>query len=245
MINSKDPFSKFILISLGFHGIILVALTVKVMFFPADDVDFKEAVRIDVVALPEKVKDQPKPPKVEPMPMVVAKKDPPKPMPMKPKPMKPKPMKPMPMVIAKKPVKKLKDQQNSALDRLKQQQSINKLKEQAKKPIEYKGNAISKGDGLEGIEKLKDTSYRADLQRHIKGHWNLPEWLANANLEAKIRVKIGRRGEIIAKVFVEKSGNDVFDQQVLTALDESNPLPPPPSSMLTYYATKGARIAFP
>lgn len=253
MKKPQDSFAAFIISSLLLHGIVLTLLTVKILFFPASVDEHKQAVRIDVVALPEKQTELPKPPTSKPE---VAKEEPPKPE-VKPDPPKPKPKpkpkipKPKPKPMLPKPKKpdpeKVKDEQESALDRLK---ALQKLKDQKKdqnpiKKIEYKGNQISKGNSLTGIEKLHHDNYLDSLDGHIRNYWNLPEWLANGNLKASIILFIDKNGGVINKVFVLKSGNDLFDQQVIGTIDKANPLPAPPANLVDYYTTKGIELRFP
>ncbi|MEM7647063.1 MAG: TonB C-terminal domain-containing protein [Pseudomonadota bacterium] len=250
MSSEKDSFSRFVAISVAFHVAVLVLLTVKVLFFPSQAPEHKSAVRIDVVALPEKQVEKPKiakkapmveTPKPMPMPMpkpMVAKA--PKPMP-KPKP-KPKPKKKT--VHLEKKKKETKEEQNSAIARLK---ALQKLKDNESKPIpkEKKGNSISKGNALTGLEKLHHESYLDDLDQHIRSYWNLPEWLANGNFKAKVLLKINRNGGIQEKLFVLKSGNELFDSQVVSTLEKANPFPAPPSNLVDFFATKGVEIRFP
>ncbi len=257
----QDSFLRFVLLSLGFHAIILTVLTVKILFFPSVAPEYKQAVRIDVVALPEKQTDVPKiQPVKKPEPV---KKDPPKPKPKpkkpkpkkpkpKPKPKKPTPKKPKPLVKKPKPkkpdTKKVQDEQDSALARLK---ALQKMKEKENedndpvKKIEYKGNQISKGNSLTGMAKLHHENYTNQLEGHIRSYWNLPEWLANGNLRAVIILRINSSGGIIGKEFVSTSGNELFDQHVLGTLEKASPLPAPPSNLVDLYATKGVEMRFP
>jgi outer membrane biosynthesis protein TonB len=262
MKQNKDPFLNFILLSIGFHGVILLALTVKLVFFPGKAPEYKQAVRVDIVALPEK---QVNPVRPAPAKTEVKKPQPekPKPKPKKPKPKpKPKPKKPKPKppkakakvkpkaTVKKIENKKVQDEQDAALERLK---ALQKMKEkeseqQTEDPIqkiEYKGNQLSKGNSLTGMESLKHNTYIDKLKPHIKAHWSLPEWLANANLEALVLIKINRAGGIINKVFLEKSGNENFDEYVMGTLEKALPLPPPPSGLVDYYQSQGVKVSFP
>ena len=254
MKRSKDSFTRYIAVSIAFHFAVVIFLTVKVFFFPSENVDLQSAVRIDVVALPEKQVTPPKPIE-EKKPDPVVKKPEPKPEP-KPKPVakpkpKPKPKPKKPEVVLdkkkKKPKKKLKDtknEQNSALARLKAMQKLKDKKSKAQ-PQDFKGNEVSKGNALSGLNKLRDESYKSDLENHIKSHWVLPEWLREGNYQAIIVVFISRNGSITNKTFVTQSGNKLFDEQVLSTLEKANPLPKPPSNLIDLYANKGVRVSFP
>jgi outer membrane biosynthesis protein TonB len=245
-----DSFSRFILISLGFHLAIFVLLTVKILFFPSDTPEYTRAMRVDVVALPEKQVAPPQPEPTPPRPTVNKEKPKSKPEPPKPK---PKPKK----VVTKKPVlpkpkkkkveeKQVKEEQNSALARLRALQKLkNKDDKAGGQPLEYKGNELSKGNSLTGLAKLHHQDYLDQLDSHIRSYWNLPEWLADGNLRASVLLLISRNGAIRSKSFVLKSGNDLFDQHVFSTLDKASPLPTPPPDLINFYATKGVEIRFP
>ncbi len=272
MNKPRDSFSKFLVLSVGFHAVIFIILTVKVLFFPTETPEFKQAVRVDVVALPDKVEapPQPVPKKEEPKPVAkkeepkpVAKKEEPKPEP-KPKPKKPKPKTPKPKVkpkIVEKPKPKpkpkkaekkkeepkedVKDEQDSAIARLKAMKKLKEKQEAAAQKQEFKGNAVSRGNSLEGLQKLHHESYLDELDAHIRNYWNLPEWLASGNLKARVLLLISRNGAISNTSFLAKSGNDLFDQHVLSTLEKASPLPAPPSNLTDFYSTKGVEIRFP
>lgn len=249
MKEPKDPFLKYIYLSVGLHVAVLLALTLKVALFPSKPSEFQQSVRVDVVALPEKNIEKPKVAEVK-KPEPVKKKEKPKPekkvAEKKPEP-KPKP-KPKKKVFSE---KKLKDKQNRAVEQLTATAKIKKRleeknKKEETKAVEFKGNQISRGyspDG--GINQLYHNNYQEQLFSHIRNHWRLPEWLDNKELRASVVIMINRRGAIIAKNFVLKSGNDIFDQQVFTTLDKAAPVPAPPAKLAKAYETQGIEIRFP
>lgn len=254
MKKSKDSLYSYLLISLGLHLVVFVFLTVKILFFPSETPDFQQAMRVDVVALPEKNLEPPKPVAKAPEPV---KKAEPKPKPKKqnkPKPPKPKvakkPKLPNPKKVVKKEKiddKKVQEEQDSALARLK---ALKKLKDKNKKDgadknVEFKGNQLSKGNSLSGLAKLHHEDYLDQLDGHIRNFWNLPEWLANGNLRASVLLLINKNGGILGKSFVQKSGNDLFDEHVMSTIEKASPLPAPPPSLVDFYATKGVEIRFP
>jgi colicin import membrane protein len=253
MKNKDDSFSRFIILSVGFHLAIVFILSVRVMLFPAEAPISQRSVRVDVVALPEKMEPAKPQPAPKPQTKVAEKKvDPPKPKEVpkaKPKPTpKPKAKK----VFSEKkapetPKKNVKEEQDSALARLKAMQKL-KESQQAKekeRAIEYKGNELSKGNSLTGLEKLHHESYLDDLDSHIRNHWNLPEWLADGNFKASVILKIDKRGGIIDKKFIVRSGNELFDQQVISTIEKANPLPEPPTHLVNFYSSRGVEIRFP
>ena len=249
MIKKEDPYFKYLIISMAFHLAIFLVLTVKILFFPSELQEHKQAVRIDVVALPEKQIEQPKPVTQKKPEPVKKKPEPPKPKPKPKKVVKKKPPpKPKPKKVAlkkKKETKKIKEEQNSAIARLKALQKIKNKEKEQEQPKEFKGNQISKGNSLSGMAKLHHDSYLDELDNHVRSFWNLPEWLANGNLKARVLLQINKNGGINSKSFLSKSGNDLFDQHVMGTLEKASPFPAPPSSLIDFYATKGVELRFP
>ena len=259
MKKQHDSFSKYITISIVFHLIVLVFLTVRVLFFPDQSLDYQKSVRIDVVALPDKIQAKPAPEAQVQKPEPVAKKEEAKPK-KTPKPKPEKKSEPKKVVVEKPKAKKKeapkpkkeevvensKEEQDSAIARLKAMQKLRaKQAEEETQKQDFKGNAVSKGNALTGLEKLQHESYLSTLDSHIRNHWNLPEFLAVGNLKASVLLLISKDGTIRSKSFIVKSGNSQFDQHVLGTLEKANPLPAPPKDLVDFFANKGVEIRFP
>lgn len=266
--SEEEKLSRGIGVSFAIHGIILLLFTVKAVFFTPEQIDFSQAVRIDMVGLPDK-----EPPK----PAAPAKKEEAKPaLPDKPpeekpvekpaeKPVeKPAPAKPEPVKVPPKKddgvnLEKNKAKQQSAIDKLKAMAALEKIKEDvaAEKAKEVakgkaddggqkiKGNLLSPGTALTGLAKLQHDTYAADLDNHIKQHWALPEWLAKRDLKAQARVQIDSRGNILGRKIVKSSGNPSYDEEVLATIDRSAPFPAPPEKFLALVSVDGILIGFP
>ncbi|UYL10408.1 TonB family protein [Bdellovibrio sp. SKB1291214] len=267
--NPQDEtLKRGLVVSLGFHVGLVLFFVVKTAFFTPESIDFTQAVRVDMVGLPDKLdpnnlppkpeaKENAKPaPKPEPSPVekVAEKKPEPK--------FEPKPEVKLPTKTAKKDdgvnLEKVKSKQNDALEKLKAMAAIEKLKEEAKKPAPaagtgksnagaapVKGNQLSPGTALTGLSKLQHDTYGADLDRHIKQHWAVPEWLAKRDLKAQARVFIDSRGNIIDRKIVKSSGNPDYDAEVLSTLDKSSPFPAPPEKFVSLVSVDGILIGFP
>jgi len=270
--EEKDPYKQYILYSVGAHVALFILFTVKVVFFPSENLDYDKVVRVDMVALPDKVS---KPPPIKDPEEDVAKEpeedipppaaeEPPKPEPEKPKPIpeepkpepkpkkvkeEPKPKKEKPKKPEEKPVKPPKEkpaeEQNSAIARLKAMKNLRDKKAAAQKKFEYKGNEISKGSSLTGIQKLHHNSYLSDLDAHIKRYWNLPQWLANGSDKATVLLKISKSGKIKQMQFLSPSGNELFDEHVSGTLKKAEPLPSPPADLVSFFENKGVEVRFP
>lgn len=77
--------------------------------------------------------------------------------------------------------------------------------------------------------------YRRDVEDWIKSHWAYPVALNKDDLEAIIVVKAKSDGSILKWWFTKKSSNVMFNQSVLKAVEQSDPLPPfPPGYRVTH-----------
>lgn len=264
----QDDLINGFLVSMVAHLLIVFAFTIKVFFFPSDDSSLLTAQRIDIVALPDKAlptqmpkpaePDQPEatapPPPSAPTPPPAAAKEP---VVKAPQP------KPTPDTVN---LERAKAQQKAALNRLKSMEALEKIErdlereraEAERKRLEavaaatraqagavrIKGNQISPGTSLTGIDRLEHESYRNDLDRHIKKFWSLPEWLARKKFRAKVLVKIDDKGRLLQKRMIESSGDREFDDSVVATLDQAAPLPPPPEKFIAKVAVEGILIEF-
>lgn len=245
---------KHFLISVSAHLTLFLFLTVKIVFFPAERPEFVRAVRVDLVALPDKnPKEGPVGVEKPPAEKVEAKKSEPKPKEPAPAPEKTaakealKPKKETPDKKSSENKKTdTKAEQNSALKRLEALNKIRKMKE-AKGPegTTYKGNQISEGNSLTGVDKLQHDTYLGDLDAHIKQNWQLPEWLAKKNLTAAVLVRFDQNGAILERKLLRSSGDGSFDGQALQAINASAPFPAPPENLVSYFKVQGIELRFP
>ena len=248
--KNEQDFRKAFKISLGAHIFVAAFLIFRAAFFPTEPIRIENAIRVDIVGLPEK---QARLPDLEPVPEakpVESKPIEPKPEPVETKPRLPD--KPAPPPAVAKP-RNVKAEQQSAIKRL---EAINKLKQKmenekrqeiagAINKAAVKGNQISKGNSLTGVVKLDHQDYLDKLNAKVKSHWALPRWLQNANLRARVIIYINADGSISKKTFAARSGNQTFDDRVLDAIDKSMPLPPPPSSLSGLLQIEGVELGFP
>jgi len=110
------------------------------------------------------------------------------------------------------------------------------------------GNKLSKGTALFG-----DTSDMADsvfvgyvqiIPEKVKEHWKLPSFLKDQNLQCRIHVWIGPRGEILKTQIRESSGNSDYDSRALSALKAAT-LGVPPAEIVTKLSSRGIILGFP
>ncbi len=83
------------------------------------------------------------------------------------------------------------------------------------------------GDGSGGNPALR--IYQMEVEVLIKSNWSFPDALANKkNIEAVVLLKVKNDGTVTDMELVKSSGNRMFDQSVIKAIEKSKPLPPLP-----------------
>ncbi len=240
-------------ISLGAHVVVVAALTLKAFFFPNEPLRIESAIRVDIVGLPDKspqLPPAPPPPQAEPPP-------PPPPAQLPPREQAPPPP-PPPAVVVLKPTpgptpkersaRELRQDQTAALKKL---EAIAKLERQARadaaakaaaamaqaRPVQ--GNQVSRGGSLSGLTRLDHDTYLSSLEQKIRTAWRPPKYLAKNGLKVKVLVHIDAQGAVIKKAILQSSGNSVFDESALQAIDSIVPFPQPPSSLAGLLSTSG------
>ena len=216
-----QSFKNFIVVSFCIH----IGLFLFVVFLPhqfvSKPIAIKEAIRVDMVGLPDlKVKKKPavKSVKKKPTKKKVIKK---KSQKLK----KPK---------ASKKAKLKKEQKKTDPSQMQkaQAQAIEGLKSLEQTPPEkqtYKGEALSKGESAEGeINAVLIYGYFTRVKGHIHTYWNLPKLLADKNLKSEAFVEINETGYVIKIQLEKSSGNEAFDQIVINTIRDASPFPVPP-----------------
>ncbi len=142
--------------------------------------------------------------------------------------------------LSKKKVKNIKkDKMKSALDRIK---ALEKIRDGEA----LKGNIVRKGSSAKGdANVLAQTTYFDSVLDKVRNEWELPTWLQDKGLNAKVLVKIDRRGNISSITFIRNSGNSQFDTAVKRALNAASPFSPPPMSVLVDVSRDGIVLGFP
>lgn len=272
--SEDEGLKRGLAVSFAIHAAILSMFTLKAVFFTPKPIDFSQAIRVDMVGLPDKVQpeDLTAPATKNPAPQAKAPPEEKKPEPIKETPKK-EVKKAEPVVAEKKPtlpakpdneainLDKVKAKQQSALDKLKAMAALEKIKEevQTEKPQKtastttgaqagtapVKGNVVSPGNSLTGLAKLEHENYAGLLDKHIKEHWYLPEFLAKRNYKAQVLVKIDQNGRIIEKKIIKSSDNPDYDDSVLQTIQKSEPFPAPPDRLVDVVAVSGIIIGFP
>lgn len=240
--NLEPDLKRMVLMSLAFHAAIVLVFTVKTAFFPSDIPKYEPAIRVDLVGLPNK--RNPDTPLTAPTPT-------PAPEPVK----ETKPESKTVKEEKKTVPAKNSTTQSAALNKLKSLSAIEKLKDMKEEKTEVaeakpqsdviKGNVLSVGTALKGLNKLEFDQYIGSLDVHVKNNWALPEWMLTQGLKAEVLLKIDKSGQIIERKFIKKSGNTEFDDRVMAALEKSNPFPAPPEKFIDLVGIQGITFAFP
>ncbi len=248
-----DRLGREFWVSISLHLTILTAIFLRAVFVPDEAIQIRNSIRVEVVGLPQK---QVEPPKLdietpaEPEPVKAkeeVKPTTPEPTPKVKEPVKPKAPIEAPKVQTKKSTAKdLAKAQEQAMRQIRAQQALDSVKsEVSKKRSPVVGNQLADGNSLKGLDSIEYNRYFGQLEVAVKNNWRVPQWLADANLSAQILVKIDERGYVIERIIVKSSRNEVFDAQMITAVDESSPLPPPPSRLQGLLSSKGVVFRFP
>jgi colicin import membrane protein len=253
VLKKDDPFSRGIGVSIAFHLVILAVLALRAVFYPSEPMQFEHAIRVDMVGLPDKRAV------LAPAPAAPAKEEAkpaenPAEKPVEKTPDKPK--EPPKLVLKTDPdkidLKKSQKEQSNALKRLEALRKLEAHRAQVAgkaaspaKAAPIRGNEVLAGTSLTGLSKIQHDGYLDQIDETIKSHWNLPRWLANVNLKAQVAIFIDANGTIVKKQIVRSSGNPVYDEKCMEAIERSSPLPPPPANLVNVFAVDGIVLGFP
>ena len=203
--------------SFAVHVVLLAFIASPWSFFLWNHkIDVEKSLRVDLVALPEILaKDQ----------QLVPKKFSGK---------------------SSKNLKKQKKIDNRAFSKFLQKRRQQKTalnKDLAEDPV--KGNVLSSGTHLKGIDKIKYDRYLDEIDLSVKQKFLVPEWLKDESLQTQVKIKINSAGEVVEKKIIHGSGNESYDQLVLRVIDEASPFPSPPRRFKQILLLEGLVLGFP
>lgn len=220
--EQDDAFKQFVVLSLLLHLILLITITLKNIFVSGEVIELQRSVRVDLVALPDKVPEE--------LAQPTKSKEKSKLVDLKPK---SEEKKGSLKEIQKKALEKL--QALSALEKIKNEVRENsrrsKSVEAAPEKFQFKGNIISSGSDFTGLSRLRVNEYLENLKAKVHEHWILPQWLNDVSLKAEIIIVIDQRGYVIKKDVRTPSGNSVFDESCLVAVVDAAPFSSPPEEV--------------
>ncbi|MBI4772913.1 MAG: cell envelope integrity protein TolA [Deltaproteobacteria bacterium] len=78
--------------------------------------------------------------------------------------------------------------------------------------------------------------YKTNIWNKVRSNWSYPDIMSGGfGPEALVMVKVQRDGSIVGFRLVKPSGDQLFDQSVLRAVQHSNPFPPFPDGYVKSY----------
>lgn len=103
-------------------------------------------------------------------------------------------------------------------------------KDSALKNLVLSGNKLSKGTQMYGDGGSGDMTafqaYASRLPDIIRPRWNLPQFLLDKNLKARVQVWLSMSGEVTRAKIYQSSGDPDYDQRAIEAVKASSPFPP-------------------
>ena len=90
-----------------------------------------------------------------------------------------------------------------------------------------------KTGGVVSEDSLAMNMYKMKVETWIKSQWSYSDALGNH--EAIVVVKISKDGTVLAINLIKPSGNGIFDESVLKAIEQAKPLPPLPEEYRESY----------
>lgn len=253
--EQDKKFNQGVIFSFVAHTVIASIFILQVIFFSQRPIDISQAIRVDMVGLPDKLKPNEMPAKVEQIlkekPVTEEKAD--------------ETAKPVveKKVLPKKEIKteseninlkKTQQKQKSAVEKLKAQSAIEKMQQDAldeerlKKrasAVPVKARVISAGSALSGLDKLQNDNYLLTLDAHIKQYWALPQWLKNKHFKARVLVKFDGAGRVLSSQIVQTSGQSGYDEYCLQAIAQAAPFPKFTEKFSEKYSKDGVVFGFP
>jgi colicin import membrane protein len=255
--TGDDGLSKGLRLSFAIHAAFLLLLLIRTFVLPGDVEPFTPSLRVDIVDLPDQLKNDiiaagPKPEESAPKPKEEETKEEleeadPDEMAL--------PSAKKKKEIAKKkkpePPKKEDDTQrkkkmDNALARIKALQRLRDEEAKQTQDIVLKGNKLSKGSSVGGdARESAEISYNDLILERVRENWELPVWMARQNLAAQVQITLDEAGRVTAMRFLRPSGNPQFDDAVRQALKDSDPFPNPPEELRSSVSRRGIILGFP
>jgi colicin import membrane protein len=127
-------------------------------------------------------------------------------------------------VRQKKEEKRLQERLDALSKKVKQKNVI--------RPAAQASSASASGSGTAETINEVIARYGMEVSQRVWRRWNLPTQIIDPKgLEAIIEIRIADDGRILARKFEKTSGNMLFDQSVMRAVKDANPVPPLPKQL--------------
>jgi colicin import membrane protein len=261
-LEQQKQAKRYLAISLILHGSLFLSMAIG-SFFAPKPLLFVPTVQIDMVALPDQVKQQ----QAEPLDLTKPVKDvPPPPAPPETKKeaeAAPEPEKTAPDEMALKREREAEKRAKSALERMREQLKKDQKQEQDRKRLALekrkadlkkfeeayraalRGNKQNTGTSSSGEMQATMNAYAGHITERLRANWALPAFLQDKGLRASVRIYIDGRGQLTRMQFTLSSGNNSFDSYVEGAVRKSSPFAPPPEEMASGLRGSGMEVLFP
>jgi len=261
VLTTEDKyFKRGVGLSIAAHLLVLLFFIINIFYVKKPTLDLSQAIRVDMVGLPDKVDPRQLPGKIQQKPTEEKSSKPEEAEKVEPKkaeklPSKVKPVQPVEDSAIS--LKKTKSKQKEALEKLKKLSAIERIKQEMKTEEQQKqihqeaakaiakGRVISAGTSLTGLDKIEANDYLQAVDQQVKQQWALPQWLMNKPFKAQVHVKFDGNGEIIARVILKSSGDNAYDNYCLQAVDKAAPFPKVPEKFTEKFSVDGVVIGFP
>jgi TonB family protein len=267
-VHSEERLKSNLKWSLALHGAILLVIILRSFVFPREPKQYRPALRVDIVGLPDILKKDlskisPALPPVDSAPAEEPSKTTP------PKSAEVEKADPDDMVLHKK--ESVSERNRKRLEQLareekadrererKMQSALSRMKslarirsqvagqdKSAEAGILIKGNQISKGTSLSGdAAETAELSYYDLVKSQLQQTWELPVWLSRQNLSARVEIFINGHGIVHTLRFTKPSGNPQFDEAVKRTIVQAQPFPKPPRDEADSLLVHGISLGFP
>jgi TonB family protein len=250
-ISEPDLFKKMVRASVIIHVVVILFFSLKAAIFSNETYEFDPAIRVDIVGLPSKI-TQPIPQKLPEPPSVAKEKIEsknltPQKVAEKPKPIVLHPTKAKPDALEKIRKMEKEERRKKLLENIEQEVKQEENREQRQNRVNQilRGNQISPGSALHGLAKTEFNEYLGEVRNHMHQHFDLPEWMHDANLKALVLVYLDTSGLVTRRILERSSGDVRFDEYVLSSVDQASPFPKPPPKFIDLVRVKGITLGFP
>ncbi len=228
-------------LSLALHVGIALFILLKTVVFPGTPIAYTPTLRVDIVDLPDALKQELRgAPKNNEIAEVLkkAEADAKKMKPVAPNVPKEEKVDPDELVLKpKQAAEQSKDREKklkSALARIRSLEKLEVSDNPDTKPLVVKGNKISKGTSLSGdAREAAEATYYDLIRDRLHENWALPVWLSRQNFSAQVVILIDGAGRLKGIRFARSSGNAQFDEAVRRTIADSDPFPRPPSELVS------------
>jgi TonB family protein len=226
--HRRDPFGRFVVISLIGHGVVLAGFTAFSLFAtaPAIDLDPKPikaslvrlGVKRDDKLLPRK-DEVPPPPAEKPAPAPTTRQD---------------------LMHA---LDKAKRTPSESKDDTRKQLfgAFNKMS----KTAQVEGAPDGSPDGDSAVQEGE--RYWAELRAQVHRYYDVSQTIPESermHLRAEVAIKIGSSGQLLKVELAKPSGNSLFDQAVVAAVKKASPFAPPPDTLRANLQSSGVALDF-